>query len=102
MREVSVIGIGQTPVGEHWTISLRHLALEAIRAALDDAGLARVDALYVANTYASVLSHQGHLGAFIADFVGMRGVEALTVRGGRSLRRRCHPAGCARGPGRCG
>jgi acetyl-CoA C-acetyltransferase len=79
MRDVSIIGIGQTPVGEHWTISLRHLALEAVQAAMADAGLARVDALYVANTFAGVLSRQQHLGAFIADFVGMRGVEAVTV-----------------------
>ncbi len=38
MRDVSVIGIGQTKVGEHWATSLRHLASEAIHAALADAG----------------------------------------------------------------
>ena len=32
--EVVVAGIGQTPVGEHWDISLRELAVEAILAAL--------------------------------------------------------------------
>ena len=79
MREVSIIGIGQTQVGEHWTVSLRHLALEAVQAALADAGVERVDALYVANMLAGVLSRQQHLGAFIADFVGMRGIEAMTV-----------------------
>jgi len=79
MRDVSIIGIGQTKVGEHWTISLRHLALEAIQAALADAGVDRVDALYVGNVFAAVLSRQGHLGAFIGDFAGMRGVEALTI-----------------------
>jgi acetyl-CoA C-acetyltransferase len=79
MRDVSIIGIGQTQVGEHWSISLRHLALEAVRAALADAGVERVDAVYVGNMLAAVLSRQQHLGAFIADFVGMRGVEALTV-----------------------
>ncbi len=79
MRDVSIIGIGQTQVGEHWTISLRHLALEAVQAALADAGVERPDALYVGNMLAAVLSRQQHLGAFIADFVGMRGVEAITV-----------------------
>ena len=78
MRDVSIIGIGQTKVGEHWTISLRHLALEAIRAALTDAG-DRVEALFVGNMLAPVLSRQQHLGALIADFVGMRGVEAVAV-----------------------
>ena len=79
MRDISIIGIGQTQVGEHWTVSLRHLALEAVQAALADAGVERVDALYVANMLAGVLSRQQHLGAFIADFVGMRGIEAMTV-----------------------
>ncbi len=79
MRDVSIIGIGQTKVGEHWTISLRHLALEAIQAALADAGVDRVDALYVGNIFAATLSRQAHLGAFIGDFAGMRGVEALTI-----------------------
>ena len=34
MRDVSIAGIGQTKVGEHWDVSLRHLALEATLAAL--------------------------------------------------------------------
>jgi acetyl-CoA C-acetyltransferase len=37
MRDVSIVGIGQTKIGEHWDTSLRHLALEAILAALKDA-----------------------------------------------------------------
>ncbi len=79
MREVSVIGIGQTKVGEHWDISLRHLAWEAVRAALSDAGVRRVDGLYVGNWLGGLLSGQEQLGALIADFVGMRGVEAVKV-----------------------
>ena len=34
MRDVSIIGIGQTPVGEHWGKSLKELATEAILAAI--------------------------------------------------------------------
>ena len=34
MREVAVIGIGQTPIGEHWQKSLRHLAYDALHAAV--------------------------------------------------------------------
>lgn len=79
MREVSVIGIGQTKVGEHWDTSLRHLAWEAIQAALRDAGVRRVDGLYVGNWLAGQLSGQEHLGALIADFAGLRGVEAVKV-----------------------
>ena len=33
MRDVSIIGIGQTAVGEHWDKSLRMLGYEALNAA---------------------------------------------------------------------
>ena len=39
MREVAVLGIGQTPANEHWDKSLRELAGEAVLAAMQDAGL---------------------------------------------------------------
>ncbi len=79
MRDVCIIGIGQTPVGERWDKSLRHLAGEAVLAALGDAGLERADALYVGNMLSGEISKQGHLGALIADFVGLRGIEAVKV-----------------------
>jgi len=91
MTDVSVIGIGQTKVGEHWDTSIRHLAWYAIEAAMDDADTTSIDALYVANMMAGHLSHQDHLGALIADFAGLRGIEAVTVEaadasGGAAMR----------------
>jgi acetyl-CoA C-acetyltransferase len=79
MRDVAVIGIGQTKISEHWEKGLRHLALEAIQAALADAGVERVDALYVGNMLSGELTGQGHLGALVADFAGLRGIEAVKV-----------------------
>ncbi|GAB4569261.1 MAG: thiolase domain-containing protein [Anaerolineae bacterium] len=79
MREVAIIGVGQTPVGEHWERSLRHLAHDAVKAALKDAGVDRPDALYVGNMLSGELVGQEHLGALIADFVGLRGIEAVKV-----------------------
>jgi len=79
MTDVSIIGIGQTEVGEHWGTSIRHLAWYAIEAALDNAATTEVDALYVGNMLAGELSRQDHLGALIADFAGLRGIEAVTV-----------------------
>ena len=38
MTNVSIIGIGQTDVREHWDTSIRHLAWYAIEAALDVTG----------------------------------------------------------------
>jgi acetyl-CoA C-acetyltransferase len=79
MRDVSIIGIGQTPVGEHWDHSLRHLAYEALAAAMTDANIERADALYVGNMLSGEISGQAHLGALIADFAGLRGIEAVKV-----------------------
>lgn len=79
MRDVSVIGIGQTPVDEHWDKSLRHLAADAVLAAMQDAAVERVDALYVGNMLSGVIAGQEHLGALIADFCGLRGIEAFKV-----------------------
>jgi acetyl-CoA C-acetyltransferase len=91
MNDVSIIGLGQTEVKEMWSTSIRHLAWYAIEAALDDAHVSQVDALFVGNMAAGQLSHQLHLGALIADFAGMRGIEAVTVEaadasGGAALR----------------
>ncbi len=82
MAQVAIIGVGQTPVGEHWDTSLRALAGDAIQAALADAGLRSVDALIVGNAYAPTISSQSQLGALIADYAGLTGIEALTVEAG--------------------
>ncbi len=79
MREVSIIGIGQTDVAEHWDKSVKHLAYEAISAAVNDAGVKSIGALYVGNMIAGQISQQLHLGAQIADFCGFRGMEAYAV-----------------------
>jgi acetyl-CoA C-acetyltransferase len=91
MREVSIIGIGQTDVAEHWDKSIKHLAYEAISAAVADAGIKSFGALYVGNMIAGQVSQQLHLGAQIADFCGYRGIEAYTVEaacasGGAAIR----------------
>lgn len=91
MSDIIIAGIGQTPVAEHWDISLRELALAAIEAARADAGGLKPQALYVANIYAPSLSSQANLGTLIADFIGMAGIEAATVEaagasGGAALR----------------
>lgn len=79
MRDVSIIGIGQTEVREHWECPLRGLAVASITAALDDAGIDRADAIYVGNMLSGELTGQEHLATLIADFAGLRGVEALKV-----------------------
>jgi acetyl-CoA C-acetyltransferase len=79
MREVAILGIGQVPVDEHWDKRLVELAGDAVFAALEDAGIKRVEALYVGNMMAGQVDKQTHLGALISDWVGFRGIEAMTV-----------------------
>ena len=82
MRKAAIIGVGQTPVGEHWDASIRMIAADAVHAALEDAGLKSVDALYVGNAYGASFSSQSQLGALIADYSGLGGVETFTVEAG--------------------
>lgn len=91
MTDVSIIGIGQTEVKELWNTSIRHLSWYAIEAALDDAHISKVDAIYVGNMLAGSVSGQNHLGALVADFAGLRGIESVTVEaadasGGAAMR----------------
>jgi len=79
LRQVSIIGIGQTRVNEHWEKSIRDLGVEAVLAALRDAGTDSVDALYLGNMLSGELSGQEHTAALIADHAGLGGVEALKV-----------------------
>jgi acetyl-CoA C-acetyltransferase len=79
MREVAIIGIGQTPVDEHWGKSLKELAGEAILAALADAQRESVEALFIGNMLSGILSKQENLGALISDWIGLPGIEAEKV-----------------------
>ncbi|RME88360.1 MAG: thiolase domain-containing protein, partial [Anaerolineae bacterium] len=91
MTHIVIAGIGQTPVGEHWEISLRDLALQAMEAAMHEAGGLRPQALFVGNMLSPSLSHQAQLGALLADYAGLKGIEAVTIEaagasGGAALR----------------
>jgi acetyl-CoA C-acetyltransferase len=79
MREVAILGIGQTPVSEHWNQSLLVLAGEAVFTLLEDAGRDRAEAIYVGNMLSGLLEKQEHFGTMLADWVGMRGIEAMKI-----------------------
>jgi acetyl-CoA C-acetyltransferase len=82
MSEIVIAGIGQTDVGEHYSISLRELAFMALESAIQDAGGLRPDILFIGNMNAPAASHQAHLGALISDYGGLGGIEASTVEAG--------------------
>ena len=91
MTDVVIAGIGQTEVGEHWDIGLRDLAYAAIHDAVQDAGGLKPQSLFVGNMLAPNLSRQAHVGALLADYSGLPGIEAVTLEaagasGGAALR----------------
>ena len=79
MRKAVIIGVGMTPVGEHWKTSLRDLAVEALLSAMDDANLDKVDSLYVGNMISGPFVEQENLGALIADWAGLGHIPAVKI-----------------------
>jgi len=79
MREVAIIGIGQTKVDEHWDKSLRELAGDAALAAMMDAHINQVDSIFVGNMMSSIANLQVQLGALVADWIGQRYTEAVKI-----------------------
>ena len=79
MRQVAILGIGQTKIDEHWDLSLREIGGNAAFAALQDSGMDRVDSLFVGNMLSPLVSGQNQLGTFFSDWVGLWGQESVKV-----------------------
>jgi acetyl-CoA C-acetyltransferase len=79
MRQIAILGIGQIKVDEHWDKSLKALGGEACFAAIQDAGMDKVDALFVGNMLSPTIDGQNQLGTFFSDWIGMWGHEAVKV-----------------------
>ena len=79
MGKVFIAGIGFTKIAEHWDRSLEDLMVEAALKAFDNAGLSEVDSIYVGNALAEVLQEQTHLGAAVAEDLGLARVPAFRV-----------------------
>jgi acetyl-CoA C-acetyltransferase len=91
MREVAIVGVGQVPVAEHWSSSLRQLAADAVAATLEDAPGIAPEALIVGNAFGATFNSQSQLGALIADYSGLGRIESWVVEaadasGGAALR----------------
>jgi acetyl-CoA C-acetyltransferase len=93
MRKVAIIGTGMTKFGEHWEQSLRDLIAEAGAKAVNDAGISgkEIQAIYGGTMSAGRMIGQEHIGALIADSMGLNPipstrVEAACASGGLALR----------------
>ena len=79
MRKVAILGIGQTKIDEHWDLSLREIGGNAAFAAMQDAGVDKVDALFVGNMLSPLISGQNQLGTFFSDWIGLWNQESVKV-----------------------
>jgi acetyl-CoA C-acetyltransferase len=79
MRQVAILGIGQIKIDEHWDLSLREIGGHAAFAAMQDAGMEKVDALFVGNMLSPLVSAQNQLGAFFSDWIGLWHQESVKV-----------------------
>ena len=79
MRDVAVIGVGMQKWGELWQKSLRDIFTESAMLAIDDAGVDRIDSMYVGCMTSGLFVGQEHLGSLLADYLGVAPVPALRV-----------------------
>jgi acetyl-CoA C-acetyltransferase len=89
MRDVSIIGIGQIPIGERWDKPIYFLAVDAMLAAIQDAQVDQIDSVYIGNMLSSTLAGQDLLAGLATDQVGLRGTEAVKIEAA------CSSAGAA-------
>ena len=81
MRETAIIGVGMTPVSAKSGKTLPELFVKAATEAIEDAGVDRIDSMYVGNMMSGFLQRQEHLGALMATALGKEGVPAYKVEG---------------------
>lgn len=93
MRRVAIVGVGMSKFGENWDKSFRDMAVEAGAAALQDCNMSgeKLDALYGGTMAPGGLVGQEHVGAMLADSMGLTPipstrVEAACASGGLALR----------------
>ncbi len=83
MRKVAIIGCGMTKFGEHWDVGLRDMVVEAGLRALQDASLPgeKIDAGYIGTMASGSFIGQEHIGALIADYMGLNPIPITRVEG---------------------
>ena len=79
MRDVYVIGTGLTHFGELWEHSLRDLFVQAATQAIRDAGVDKLDGMYIGCMSSGLFVEQEHLSSLLADYLGVAPVPAVRV-----------------------
>ena len=80
-RDVAIISAATTKCGEHWDKGIKDLAWEAGVKAVEEAGISGKDIEYlvVGNMSGGMFVGQEHIGALVADFLGLNPIPSLRV-----------------------
>lgn len=83
MRNVSVIGIGETKMGKYPDRSLADMIRTAGGGAIADAGIAKeqIQAVYVGNFNSSYLCGQSHIGPMVLETLELGNIPAVRTEG---------------------
>lgn len=79
MRDVAVIGTGMTKWGELWEKSLRTIFVETALLAMKDAGIDRIESMYIGAMSSGLFTGQEHIASLLADYLGQTPVPATRV-----------------------
>lgn len=78
-RDVAIIGIGYSKWGELWENSLRDIFVEAALNAIDDAGVDKIDSIYIGNMSGGLFNGQEHIASLMADYLGVAPIPSTRV-----------------------
>ena len=79
MKDVAVIGVGMTKFGELWGKSIKDIFVEAALKAIENAKVDQIDSMYVGSMSSGLFVGQEHLGAVMADYLGVNPIPATRV-----------------------
>jgi acetyl-CoA C-acetyltransferase len=79
MREVAVIGVGIQKWGELWEKSLRNIYVESALNAIKDAGVDKIDSMYVGCMSSGLFTGQEHIAPLLAEYVGLNPIPSVRV-----------------------
>ena len=79
MREVAIIGIGMHKWGELWKKSINDIFVESALSAMDDAGVDKIDSMYVGCMTGGLFAGQEHLASLFADYLGVAPIPTTRV-----------------------
>lgn len=79
MRDVAIIGVGLQKWGEIWEKCCKDIFVESALNALDDAGIDKIDSMYIGCMSGGLFLGQEHLASMMSDYLGQKNIPVARV-----------------------